>query len=246
VAIVLAIAGCAEPQRASSPTAPPPADRSVPIALLDGPVADLPAFDCVRLVHVPEVGAGSTHGTQVASVVAGVADEACAGPRLVVRAYAIERNGTAIPALLVRALDSAVARGAEVINISAAFRDDAPNLRRAIADAVASEAIVVAAAGNSAGLPAAYPAAYPGVISVGSLASSGRLSVFSARDGVTVAVQGEDVPALDANGGLVEVSGTSFAAARVTREAALHLLHGASREQTVHFITDRHTYERTH
>jgi subtilisin family serine protease len=244
--ILLALAGCADVlQQQPAPTAPPSTDRTVVIALLDGPVADLPAFDCVRLVRIPGNGAGSDHGTQVASVITGVAGRNCAGRRLVVRAYDIERNGRPLPSLLVPALDSAVARGAEVINISAAIRNDLPKVRRAIANAVASDAIVVAAAGNSAGLPAVYPAAYPGVLSVGSLAPSGALSAFSARDGVVVAVLGEDLAALDADGTLTAVSGTSFAAASVTDEAAAHLVHGANRSETMRHLTDEHAYERT-
>jgi hypothetical protein len=65
-------------------------------------------------------------------------------------------------AQLAAAIDWAVARGAAVVNVSAGLHEDREPLGRAVARAVASGALVVAAA-PARGVPV-YPAAYPGVV----------------------------------------------------------------------------------
>lgn len=242
--VALALVGCTG-SRQSSPATPPATDDRVLVALLDGPVADLPAFDCVRLSQGTDARIGSSHGTRVASVITGVAEGRCPSSRLVLEVFDIEEDGRAVAALIAPAIGAAVAHGADVVHISAALGDDHPSVRHAIADAVAGKVIVVAAAGNSAGLPAGYPAAYPGVLSVGSLAHPGELSVFSARRGVTVAAIGEAVPALETDGSVAESTGTSFAAARVTADAAAHLLRGTAPGRTLRLLTDEYTLGRT-
>lgn len=79
---------------------------------------------------------------------------------------------------------------------------------------------MVTAAGNVAGLSQTFPAAYAGVISVGASDSDGELSAFSARGGIKMAAIGVDVPVMRTDGTWGTASGTSVAAAMVTRYIA--------------------------
>lgn len=65
----------------------------------------------------------------------------------------------------------AVARGADVINISFGSRRDSDVLRAAVEEAIAAGVVVVASAGNDGADSVTFPAGYPGVIAV---AASGR------------------------------------------------------------------------
>ena len=65
----------------------------------------------------------------------------------------------------------AIARGADVINISFGSRSDSDVLRAAVEEAIAAGVVVVASAGNDGADSVTFPAAYPGVIAV---AASGR------------------------------------------------------------------------
>lgn len=82
------------------------------------------------------------------------------------------------------------------------------------------------AAGNAMGLSAGYPARYPGVISVGALDADGRLADFSAGHELDVAAPGTGIIALDSQGRLVKVNGTSFAAAKLTSHLLKAFLRG--------------------
>ena len=246
--LLMLLPGCSASTSGASTGTNPVGD--VVVAVLDGPVADLPAFGCVRLesrsaraASPDESREDFVHGTGVVSVITGAAAGSCAGERMRVLTFDVQHGETADAALLATALDAVVADGADVVNISATFHADVPEVRAATARAVSRGVLVIAAAGNLAGMPAGYPAAYPGVISVGSLSGPRVLSAFSARSGVTVAVPGEAIPTLDDVGRRRAASGTSIAAAVVTARAAAHLLRGATRDEALHAITTAHHYE---
>ncbi|GAA2385994.1 type VII secretion-associated serine protease mycosin [Dactylosporangium salmoneum] len=132
------------------------------------------------------------------------------------------RQGT--PAGLANAIRDAVARHAKVINLSlVSYRDD-PAVRDAVAAAVGSDVVVVAAAGNGAeqGNRTPYPAAYDGVIGVGAVAPDGQ-RVPSSQTGpyVDLVAPGAQVVTTTTPSGLAVVDGTSFAAPFVAATAAL-------------------------
>ncbi|MER7761746.1 type VII secretion-associated serine protease mycosin [Streptomyces sp. NPDC097619] len=175
----------------------------------------------------------SGHGTKVAGLIAarprpgsgftGLAPEAVIIP---VRSH--DGLHPAAPAALARAVDHAVARGADVINISQQTPGPLPPnsaLARAVARAQQAGAVVVAAAGNDGrdGRPRpAYPAALPGVLAVAASDRDNERAAFSQTGAfVSVAAPGVDVVSTVPGGGHCTDSGTSFAAPYAAAVAAL-------------------------
>ncbi|MFC5815492.1 MULTISPECIES: S8 family serine peptidase [Nonomuraea] len=170
------------------------------------------------------------HGTAVSGIIAaryvagvpfhGVAPDA----RLVVLKQSNKRDGDIRK--LVDAINHAVDAGADVINVSVRASDHT-SLRAAVQRALASDIVVVAAAGNVTGpddesVPA-YPAAYDGVLSVGGAAPDGRrVDSSNAATPVGVVGPGTDItapwPGKAYKRGL---EGTSYATPYVAGTAAL-------------------------
>ncbi|MDD4004361.1 MAG: S8 family serine peptidase [Elusimicrobiaceae bacterium] len=103
-------------------------------------------------------------------------------------------------------------------------------LRNAVDYALARNVVIVAAAGNYltpdsvVGKAVMCPARIPGVIAVGALDPSGIVCDFSARGAqLGVTAPGDYITSLNAEGGYVQMSGTSMAAPFVTGLAALLL-----------------------
>ncbi|MEU5883518.1 S8 family serine peptidase [Spirillospora sp. NPDC047279] len=151
-----------------------------------------------------------------------------------------QAGGDRLPA----AIQAAVAAGAEVVNISIST-GHSPRLEAAVRFAVASDAVVVAAAGNARKADGndgpAYPASYPGVISVASLGPDGaRAETSGLGSKVDLAAPGEGVPTAWTRGGFnLQARGTSFATAYVSGVAALvRARHpGLNARQVAHRIT---------
>lgn len=129
------------------------------------------------------------HGTHVAGVIAarsnnrrGIAGLAHEAKILPIRV--LDANGNGNTATVARGIRYAVRRGADVINLSLAGRQGDRHVASAVSYAVRKGVVVVAAAGNSGcGTPTsyspAYPAAYRGVIAVGAVDRSLRVSAYS-------------------------------------------------------------------
>ncbi|MFG2619125.1 type VII secretion-associated serine protease mycosin [Streptomyces sp. NPDC048507] len=173
------------------------------------------------------------HGTKVAGLIAarpqegtgfvGVAPEATVIP---IRQNDGQGNGNA--ATLAQAIDHAVAKGAQVINISQ--DTDAPltpdsELARAVQRALDAKVVVVASAGND-GLSGqkhrTYPAAFPGVLAVASSDRNNERAAFSQPgDFIGVAAPGVDMVSTVPGFGQCVDNGTSFSAPYVAGVAAL-------------------------
>ncbi|MEV8633412.1 S8 family serine peptidase [Streptosporangium sp. NPDC051023] len=170
------------------------------------------------------------HGTAVAGIIGGARLKGVpfAGVAPEVRLISIKQtaDGTGDLGRLALGIIKAAQLGARVINVSIQAGDQ-PDLRNAVAYALAKDAVVVAAAGNvqkEDGTPApAYPAAYPGVISVGAAGRDGvRADYSNATTPVTVLAPGQDITSTWPGRAYVEdEKGTSFAAAYVSGVAAL-------------------------
>ena len=160
----------------------PPASFA-PIAVLDDvvdtAVADVGQAKVLPKSPRPSLGPGATaqeaHGTEVASVAAGRADGSGVigiAPGAPILSWGFR---TLSCEEVVDGLLAAVDAGAKVINMSFAVlpedERDCHAFRLAVAGAVASGVLLVAAAGNELqqGNPIVYPAAYPHVLGVGAL-----------------------------------------------------------------------------
>ncbi|WP_030767314.1 type VII secretion-associated serine protease mycosin [Streptomyces sp. NRRL F-2664] len=185
----------------------------------------------------PKGGDGTTdtvgHGTKVAGLIAarpqagtgfvGLAPDATIIP---IRQNDGQGKGNALS--LSQAIDHAVAKGAQVINISQ--DTDVPlsadsELGKSVQKAVAADIVVVASAGNdgmSGQKRKTYPAAFPGVLAVGASDRNNERAAFSQPgDFIGVAAPGVDMVSTVPGFGQCIDNGTSFSAPYVAGVAAL-------------------------
>jgi subtilisin family serine protease len=174
---------------------------------------------------------GHGHGTSIAGVIAargnngiGIAGVAYRAKLMIVEVLGANGSGSVYD--VAKGIRYATANGAQVINLSMAGPDTAPELEAAIADATAAGVLVVAAAGNNgADLDSkpAYPASSPNVIGVASTDDTGLLAPGSAygAKSVEIAAPGENIVSTSIGGGYDTRSGTSQAAAHVSGVLAL-------------------------
>lgn len=203
--------------------------------LNNGKVAD--HLDLLRRLPTSEDLCG--HGTAVAGVIAGrkingVAFRGIAPDAQILSARVSEQvagNEDAKPATdaeMASAVQWAVSKGAKVINISFAYKDEAgiPQFKAAVAEAISQNVVVVAAVGNNntpeAHNPTPYPAAWPGVVGVAAMGQDGlRLPASGEGPYVDIAAPGVHVTVPHPGSGYDYRDGTSFAAPMVAGTAAL-------------------------
>jgi hypothetical protein len=215
-----------------APELVPPANPA-PIGIVDDVVdASLPDVAQAKLVK----GSATTqvldgHGTEVASAAAaqlngsGVVGIMPGAPLL---SFGLKDLSCAEA---VDGILGAAKAGARVLNLSFGATEDCFLLQLAVADAFATNTLVVAASGNefAQGNPIVYPAAYPHVLSVGAVDMTLTAASFSTTNAaVDLAAPGESVPVavplafdLDGNAdGITRANGTSFAAPIVSGVAS--------------------------
>lgn len=219
-------------QSALEPTsAEPLACTGVVVAIVDSGVAALPELadellPSIDMLHprgptvvrdaedlAESAGDANGHGTAMATLVASVARGALIQP---VRVVGADCTGTAFD--LATGLTAAADAGARVVLVSLSTPVDSPIVRRSVADLLARNVVVVAAAGNDGALE--YPAAYPGVLAVTAVDDEGWPPDFAPQgSGVSLAAPGVEIEAVGPEAP-VEMTGTSPAAAVVAGAAA--------------------------
>ncbi|HYN75148.1 MAG TPA: S8 family serine peptidase [Candidatus Limnocylindria bacterium] len=172
------------------------------------------------------------HGTMVASIAAASTDNttgmAGSGWDTSILAVKVaDSNGEITNAALADGIDWAVGHGADVINLSLGSETDDTAVRGAVADAVAADVVVVAAAGNSGVTTKFYPAALPNVLAVGATTVGGGSRASFSQYGSWVDVGAPGVKIIGANKSYATAAdyvigeGTSFASPLVAGVAAL-------------------------
>lgn len=173
------------------------------------------------------------HGTKVAGIIAArpSKDNAFVGIAPKATIIPIKQNddkGSGTAETLAAAINYAVQKRATVINISQDTEKALPDdnvLKRAVDNALNSDVVVVASAGNDGlggNVKETYPAAYPGVLAVAASDRNNERAVFSQSGPfVSVAAPGVDMVSTVPKGGLCVDNGTSFSAPYVAGVAAL-------------------------
>ncbi|MGQ0659661.1 S8 family serine peptidase [Sphingosinicella sp.] len=198
-----------------------------PIGIVDGGVAAHPALrgPIRQQGFVQGAPRSSTHGTAVASLIAGqgmVRGAAPGAPLLVADIYGADPAGGNALAL-VRALAWLAGQRTRVVAMSLAGPANAL-VQRAVAAAQARGMYIVAAVGNDGrAAPPTYPASYPGVIAVTGVDGRGRVLIEAGRAlHLDYAAPAADMAAAGGRG-LVAVRGTSYAVPFVAGRLAQHI-----------------------
>jgi Subtilase family len=181
----------------------------------------------------------SSHGTEVASVIAAADDDdgtTGAAPDATIVSYRVDATGGGIPSSYLRSalLHIATDPAIDVVNLSLGGSQWSEAERQAIAIVLAAGKVVVASAGNTGDRIPQYPASFPGVISVGATDDGGEVADFSSYGKVDVVAPGDCVavavvPGFDQDrgcpgdnrDGVAFNSGTSFSAPIVSGVLAL-------------------------
>lgn len=212
--------------------------------------------DCADKAHKYGQYTGN-HGTAVAGVIAARANNKVLGAGVasaathhsfgsVCKIMAIKCDNSVnsgrhiTKAYLARAINYAVSKGADVINISYSAEQgeykaqDFRDVENAIKRAIAANVCVVASAGNYGSSTERYPANFKGVIGVGATLPNNKLTSYSNRsDAVDIVAPGGEegvkmifttYPTTAKKSGFNKVKGTSFAAPQVAATAALMMV----------------------
>ena len=219
---------------ADLPAVRPPADGSIPVAVLDSgldPRAGLSAlvsagWDAVDPDRTLSDPAG--HGTQMALLASGLlsADGASATgdmlPLVSVRAF--DEEGKTSNFAILQALAYAVQAGAKVVNMSWGSETDSEFMRAAMQVAAKQGLTLVAAAGNAPTGKPVYPAAYPDVIAVGGVTADGLPWENSNRgDFVDLSASASATFPVGHNGPAGPYVGTSISSAVVANALAQYM-----------------------
>ncbi len=166
------------------------------------------------------------HGTSIAGVIASHARLMGTAPSshlLAIRAFGAQKSGAESTSFLIlKSLDYAVAKNAQIINMSFAGPHD-PAIERGLSVAAAKGIVLIAAAGNAgAKSPPLYPAADRNVIAVSATDQSDQIFAQSNRGKyVAISAPGVDILSPAPDGKYQMSSGTSLSAAYVSGVAAL-------------------------
>ena len=158
------------------PNVSPPADGSIPVAVLDSGLDPRAGLGKIVTAGWDAVEPGRAladpqgHGTQMAILASGLlpADglEAAGAVLPLVSVRAFDEDGKTSNFAILQALAYAAQAGAKVVNMSWGSETDSEFLHAAIEAASRKGLTLVAAAGNQPTGQAIYPAAYPEVIAV--------------------------------------------------------------------------------
>ena len=201
----------------------------------------LPNSDMISDTNAPDdVGPGLAwgHGTHVAGIVHGIAPDAMLMPIRV-----LDSQGRGNTFVLAYAIETAVANGADVINLSLGADCGSRVLSEAVQSAIAAGVVVVAAAGNEGRDVPQCPAALPGVLAVAAVNENRQRTAWSNYGAwVSLAAPGEGITSTfpvgvgaesGATPGYAVWSGTSMATPFAAGAAALAVEYAALDQESL-------------
>ncbi|WP_142825963.1 S8 family peptidase [Planococcus soli] len=167
------------------------------------------------------------HGTHVAGLIAGSADNGTWGAGVaphtkIMPIDVFDDGGYAYTSDLIHGIEHAIAANVDIINMSLGSYYYSKALDQAIQQAHKEGIVIVAAAGNDGTRSAHYPSSMANVISVGAVTNNDTSSLFSNKGpSIDVTAPGTDVYSSLPNNLFGPLSGTSMAAPIVSGVAAL-------------------------
>jgi len=198
--------------------------HGIRVAVLDSGVnasGSLNGRSIMRLDLIGESSYAATHGTAVASIIAG-GDSTGVSPAVELMSIKVmSDSGTGDAFTLAKGIIEAVDRGAQIINMSLGSNSDNFVVREAVKYAAERGVLLVAAAGNDAIKGLLYPARYADVIAVAGVDFNGEHLYFSNRGSeVDLAAPAAGVAVALNTGETAGFSGTSVASPFVAGAAA--------------------------
>ena len=165
----------------------------------------------------------SGHGTNIAGVIAAKDNDlGVTGINSNVELYSarvLDANMQAPISRVIEAIDWAIEKDVDIINLSFTTKTNSAELLAAIQRAYDADILLIAAAGNSedGNGEVMYPAAYSEVMAIGSVNTNGEVSSFSPEgQQVELVAPGELITSTDVFDTVSTHSGTSYAAPYVT------------------------------
>lgn len=194
--------------------------RGVKIAIIDTGILPHSALtgkiQHINLVELPEGVSPNSHGTSVASLIAGTHPnmKGVAPAADLISVRVADETGFSSSFLLAQGIIAAVDAGANLLNISMGSEGDSLLVRQAVEYAREKGALVFASSGNEGSRQAAFPAADPNVYSVGAIDATGTHLNFSNTDSdLAFTAPGLEVRAAYPNEQVTSFTGTSGAVA---------------------------------
>ena len=166
----------------------------------------------------------SGHGTGVASIIAGTAQNKVQGVNPNAELYSVKVLDSMNKAPVSRIIEGiywCIDNGMQIINMSFGTSRYSEALHNAVREAYEAGILMVGASGNHAeGVE--YPAAFPEVMAVAATGTDAQITEFSnTGDELEIAAPGENVKVISFFGGNTVTAGTSISAPHVTGAASL-------------------------
>lgn len=193
--------------------------QGVKIAVIDTGIGPHLALNKnIQYINLAELGEGAaqhSHGTSVASLIAGnhpsLSGVAPGADLISIRVA--DETGYSNSFLLAQGIIEAVLNGAQIINISMGSENNSSTVHNAVKYAVENGAVVIVSPGNDGYARSAYPARYPEVVSVGAVDSLGQHLNFSNTDkNMSASAPGLQVTAAYPGDLITDFTGTSASA----------------------------------
>ena len=161
------------------------------------------------------------HGTKVSGILIDLAKQTNLSVQIL-PLKTVNEQGSSTTTNVVRAINYAITEKVDIINISLSSKNAVKAVEDVINLALKSNICIVSSSGNEGTSDYSYPASYNGVLSVGSIDQSQKVSWFSNfNDKVNVVASGEKIRTIELDGTYGLHGGTSFSAPFVTFEVAL-------------------------